>query len=183
MMQWSADITEHAHVTKVKNPAHAGNNQNHYSQIACHLDCVNKCFQFDLAMQIATMLRLEHQPDGNGNGGDDDNENREEHEPDEATWNLSLYSSLTCKVMDYFQIAHVLANNTSPAIPLPLQTFASSTTATHLVRKPTLRMTISEALESFGLPDLHNAILGCLVCCSNGKPHTVEGWRPATSSV
>ena len=42
-------------------------------------------------------------------------------------------------------------------------------------------MTISEASESFGLPDLHDTILGCLVCCSNGKPHAVEGWRPATS--
>ena len=29
VMQWSADITEHAHVTKVKNPECAGNNQNH----------------------------------------------------------------------------------------------------------------------------------------------------------
>ncbi|KAN0075262.1 hypothetical protein V8E55_011285 [Tylopilus felleus] len=27
VMQWSADATEHAHVTEVKNPAHAGNNQ------------------------------------------------------------------------------------------------------------------------------------------------------------
>ena len=134
MMQWSTDVTEHAHVTEVKNPAHAGNNQNHYSQIACHLDRVNKCFQFDLATRIATMLRLEHQPDGNGNGSNDNDndENKEEHEPDEKTWNLSLYSSLTRKVTDYFQIAHVLANNTSPVVPLPLRTFASSTTATHL---------------------------------------------------
>ena len=42
-------------------------------------------------------------------------------------------------------------------------------------------MTISEASESFGLPDLHDTILGCLVCCSNGKSHAVEGRRPATS--
>ena len=128
------------------------------------------------------MLRLEHQPDGNGNGSNNDNnKNREEHEPDEKMRNLSLYGSPTRKVMDYFQIAHGLANNTSPAVPLPLWTFASSTMATHLAQKPTLRMTISEALKSFRLPDLLNAILGCMVCCSNGEPHAVEGWRPATS--
>ncbi|KAF8546128.1 hypothetical protein OG21DRAFT_1528029, partial [Imleria badia] len=42
-------------------------------------------------------------------------------------------------------------------------------------------MAISEALESFELPDLHNAILGCLDHCSNGEPHAVEGRRPVTS--
>ncbi|KAF8546129.1 hypothetical protein OG21DRAFT_1427879, partial [Imleria badia] len=59
VMQWSAAITEHAHVTEVKNPMRVGNNQNYYAQIAHHLDQVNKCFRFDLAMRIATMLRLE----------------------------------------------------------------------------------------------------------------------------
>ena len=34
VMQWSADVTEHTHVQEIKVPAHAGNNQNYYSQIA-----------------------------------------------------------------------------------------------------------------------------------------------------
>ncbi|KAI6036760.1 hypothetical protein BKA83DRAFT_4485779 [Pisolithus microcarpus] len=37
-MQWSADVTEHAHITKIKNPACTGNNQNYYAQIAHHLN-------------------------------------------------------------------------------------------------------------------------------------------------
>ncbi|KIM51816.1 hypothetical protein SCLCIDRAFT_142487, partial [Scleroderma citrinum Foug A] len=49
MLQWSADITEHAHVTEIKKPACARNNQNYYSQIAHHLDRAEKCACFDLA--------------------------------------------------------------------------------------------------------------------------------------
>ncbi|KAF8546348.1 hypothetical protein OG21DRAFT_1395475, partial [Imleria badia] len=44
VMQWSADVTEHAHVTEVKNPARAGNKQDYYLQITRHLNCVDKCF-------------------------------------------------------------------------------------------------------------------------------------------
>ncbi|KAI5986994.1 hypothetical protein EDC04DRAFT_2614944 [Pisolithus marmoratus] len=38
VMQWSADITEHAHVDEIKVPAQAGNNQNYESQIVHHLN-------------------------------------------------------------------------------------------------------------------------------------------------
>ncbi|KAF8546027.1 hypothetical protein OG21DRAFT_1491659 [Imleria badia] len=73
VMQWTPDITEHSHVTEVKNPARAGNNQNYYSQIACHLDRIDKCFQFDLATLITSSRRQET---------DEDDEEGEEHEPD-----------------------------------------------------------------------------------------------------
>ena len=33
LIQWSADITEHAHITKVKNPSQTTNNQDHKAQI------------------------------------------------------------------------------------------------------------------------------------------------------
>ena len=49
IMQWTADVTEHAHVTKIKQPARSRNNQDYYAQIARHLDCSDKCFRFDLA--------------------------------------------------------------------------------------------------------------------------------------
>jgi hypothetical protein len=32
-IQWSADLTEHAHITEIKNPARTTNNQNYESQI------------------------------------------------------------------------------------------------------------------------------------------------------
>jgi len=34
IMQWTTDVMEHVHVTEIKQPAHAGNNQDYYSQIA-----------------------------------------------------------------------------------------------------------------------------------------------------
>ena len=49
IMQWTADVTEHAHVTEIKQPARSGNNQDYYAQIARHLDRSDKCFRFDLA--------------------------------------------------------------------------------------------------------------------------------------
>jgi len=54
VMQWSADVTEHAHVTEIKQPARSGNNQDYYTQIARHLDRSDKCFRFDLATRIAS---------------------------------------------------------------------------------------------------------------------------------
>lgn len=93
---------EHAHVTEVKNPVCASNNQNYYSQIACHLDRLDNCFWFDLAMYIASSQ-------GPGSEHNEDNEdNNEAHEPGEEARHLSHYHSPTCKVMDYFQPAQSL---------------------------------------------------------------------------
>jgi alcohol dehydrogenase class IV len=37
-IQWSADITENAHIHVVKKPAHSGNNQEYESQTCRYLD-------------------------------------------------------------------------------------------------------------------------------------------------
>ena len=76
VLQWSADITEHAHVTEIKKPARARNNQNYYSQIACHLDHAEKCACFDLATCI-----LLHEDVGDTCEEDEEHE----HEHDEET--------------------------------------------------------------------------------------------------
>ncbi|KAI6011057.1 hypothetical protein EDC04DRAFT_2905737 [Pisolithus marmoratus] len=90
VMQWSADITEHAHVEEIKVPAHAGNNQNYNSQIICHLDWLDKCLHFDLATYIEQCV--------NKGGGDEDFSDLDvdkEHEPDAKDIYLSDYSSPT----------------------------------------------------------------------------------------
>ncbi|KAI6006094.1 hypothetical protein EDD15DRAFT_2191387 [Pisolithus albus] len=112
-MQWSADVTEHAHVTEVKNPARAGNNQNYYAQIAHHLDHSDKCFGFDLATNIASS----HDPHPN-NGGDPTDE---DHEPDDEKSHNLLYHSPIWKIMDYFKIADALANGISHNAPHPVK--------------------------------------------------------------
>ena len=50
--QYSADATEHAHITKIKNPARSGNNQNYKTQICRDLDHTDKLHRFDLATSI-----------------------------------------------------------------------------------------------------------------------------------
>ena len=51
-IQYSADATEHAQITEIKNPACSGNNQHYEPQICCDLDCTDKLRQFDLATSI-----------------------------------------------------------------------------------------------------------------------------------
>jgi hypothetical protein len=41
--QWTADITEHAHITEIKDPARSSNNVNYDPQICRHLDRADKC--------------------------------------------------------------------------------------------------------------------------------------------
>ena len=53
-IQWSADVTEHAHIEVVKDPACAGNNQGYESQISWYLDQSDKIWQFDLVTSIHT---------------------------------------------------------------------------------------------------------------------------------
>jgi len=62
-MQWLADITEHVHVDEIGVSAHAGNNQNYYNQIIHHLNRLDKCFRFDLAMYIEEQCHI-HKYDG-----------------------------------------------------------------------------------------------------------------------
>ncbi|KAE9395609.1 hypothetical protein BT96DRAFT_958463 [Gymnopus androsaceus JB14] len=52
VMQWSADATEHAHITEVKEPAHAGNNRDFEVQICRELDRNSRLRRFDLTTSM-----------------------------------------------------------------------------------------------------------------------------------
>ncbi|KAF8546317.1 hypothetical protein OG21DRAFT_1427336, partial [Imleria badia] len=150
VMQWTADVTEHAHVTEIKQPAHSGNNQDYYIQIAQHLDRSEKCFRFDIVVHLAS---TEHK------GSDKyDEDQADEHEPDSEALRVKHYYSPTRKAANYFEMAKALASDTVPNTVLPHKTFASSTIAFRLALKPSLRVLIDEAAEIFGLPDLRLAI-------------------------
>ncbi|KIM51910.1 hypothetical protein SCLCIDRAFT_33084 [Scleroderma citrinum Foug A] len=92
LMQWSADVTKHAHVEEIKVPAHSGNNQNYYSQIARHLDWLDKCFHFGLATYIEQQAMDQANDDDRDLSGSDSDE---QHEPDTDNINLSEYSTPT----------------------------------------------------------------------------------------
>ncbi|KAG9314873.1 hypothetical protein JVU11DRAFT_3973 [Chiua virens] len=173
-MQWSADITEHAHVTEIKHPARAGNNQNYYAQIACHLDHSKRCFRFDLATAIASS---HHHPENNNDPADD-----EDHEPDNEKIDSMLYYSPTRKVLDYFKVADMLINDMLNKAPHLRCTFMSGTTAIHLTIKPHHWMTIKEATTLFKLPDLCPAIHDYLDRCTNGIEHSIGSQRHASSN-
>jgi len=149
-MQWTADVTEHAHVTEIKQPAHSGNNQDYYTQIARHLDCSDKCFRFDVATQFASMEqgKLEEESD----------DQEDEHEPDSEMCQAGHYYSPARASVNYFEIAENIASSAVPNTSAPPNVFASSTTAFRLAGKPSLRASIDEASEVYGLPDLRLAL-------------------------
>jgi len=91
VIQWSADITEHAHVNEIKIPARASNNQNYYSQISRHLDQLDKCFRFDLATYIEEHVHKGRDDDE----GFSDSGEYEDHEPDAEKIQLANYSTPT----------------------------------------------------------------------------------------
>jgi len=153
-MQWSADVTEHTHVEEIKVPAHAGNNQNYYSQIVRHLDQLDKCFRFDLVTYVKEyggQVDVENEDFSDGEEG-------EEHELDAGTLHLSEYLTPTCQVPNYFSSSSSLLLGEKPTALKPYRTFATSTTSFHLATKPSLWSSVDEAAITYQLPDLNNTI-------------------------
>lgn len=50
--QWSTNVTEHAHIREIKQPAKSGNNQNYDLQICHTLDHMGKIWWFELGTAI-----------------------------------------------------------------------------------------------------------------------------------
>jgi len=148
-MQWTADVTEHAHVTEIKQPARSGKNQDYYAQIAQHLDRSDKCFRFDLATQIASTKQ---------HGAEEDEDQEDDHEPDSEVLHATYYYSPARTSVNYFEIAEGITSGTIPTSVRPPRIFTSSTTAFRLALKLSLHISIDEASETFGLPDLRLAI-------------------------
>ncbi|KAG1904224.1 uncharacterized protein F5891DRAFT_1126636 [Suillus fuscotomentosus] len=135
-MQWSADATEHAHITEIKDPARSSNNNNYNSQICHHLDRADKCRRFDLATSLLD-LRLQtnldqHHVDDDVIDFDVDNDN------DLPTNLLSTVKSpgYAHPITNYFAMAKVLQHREVGTIPLPLCTFIVGHTAFHLAYSP-----------------------------------------------
>ncbi|KAF5329324.1 hypothetical protein D9619_008912 [Psilocybe cf. subviscida] len=195
-LQWSADITERAHIVVVKEPVEHGNNRNHESQICRFLDRKEKCNQFNLA---TTML------DANVNLGAaiDDNdpyfEDIHQTSPNGvigttahllASLNpIASYNESSSRLTkNFFETAKALQqeligeqrktnndNSTSGStstIKLPLRTFVSPQmrTAFHFKRDPSFkRMSVDEVAIKFAIPDLR-AALGDYVRLAQAQP-------------
>ena len=60
--------------------------------------------------------------------------------------------------VNYFEVSKAIAGGVVSTSVLPPRTFSSSTTAFHLALKPSLRISIDEAAELYGLPDLRSTV-------------------------
>ena len=175
LMQWSADVTEHAHIQEIKIPAHAGNNQNYYSQIARYLDRSEKCFWFDLATYL-------HSQGSQVDWGEEDEdevfEQVDGHESYPEDPSVADHMAAFRPASNYFAMADALRRGSiSMAGTKPYGTFSTTTTTFHLASKPSLRLSLDEAAEMFKIPDLHQALMEYLHRLENGTPYVVSGTR------
>ena len=154
-MQWTADTTEHAHITEIKVPGRSGNNQSYSPQICRWLDRSEKHRNFTLALSIHKLQLQAHKtgtPDDDHDNTNldtvDDDDNDNEHSTHQDPSQLNLFSR-----------ASLLSENVTPSTPLPLRTVHTKTTAFQLNFHPSLpRITIDEAAIKFKLPDLRPAL-------------------------
>jgi len=166
-IQWSADITENAHIYVAKNPARGGNNQDYESQTCHYLDRADNIRQFDLATAIRTSYvdfraLFDSVEDSRSlDTLDDDSDSKVDTTTISKTAALLKIInpisalSATSRMVDYFQVASELGRS-SHSVPRPFQTHQSSKNVVfHLSCDPSFsRMTIDDAATKFALPDL-----------------------------
>ncbi|KAJ7807710.1 hypothetical protein B0H13DRAFT_2243903 [Mycena leptocephala] len=190
-LQWSADVTEHAHITLVKDPASNSNNQNYEPQICRHLDRRDKCKQFDLATAITSAgIDFGAQVSSKSEDEPSDPDEIDDEEP-------SLLVNRTSELLDqiepvarlsgtnrsntnYFLRSSLLAEGRFPNAPTPFRTFSSldSNTAFHLSRDHVGRqLTVDAAATKFRLPDFRPA-LAAYLHRKQGNQLIIGGKRP-----
>lgn len=162
-IQWSADVTEHAHITELKDPADHGNNRNFEQQICRHLDRADKCRMFDLATSIRDAdVDFGQSPiqDENGDNEDEDDGIDFLQDTAELLQRITPASHLAGPkraIANYFSRALQL-----PQVPnarVPYRTFVSGDTGFQLNRDPSSKqVTLAEVMEKFHLPDLEGAV-------------------------
>ncbi|KAG2139639.1 uncharacterized protein EDB93DRAFT_1253055 [Suillus bovinus] len=148
--QWSANATEHAHITEVKNPARSTNNNNYAPQICCYLDRADKCNRFDLAIDLL-----------DGKLNDDIDE-----DADVEIVAVEIPSSAQ------------QPDQPPGSIPIPLCSFVVGRTALHLAYDPSIRnISVDEVAVTFNLPDLCPAIADFLHReeTSGHRVHAISG--------
>lgn len=184
--QWSADITEHGHITEVKDPARHSNNQEYEAQICRALDRIDKIRRFELATAMrAGGMEFGDPPDPRSRPySDDDGDYDEDGNDDEDSGLGPLCVDRTTALLttiqptsavagpirqqiDYFDHAQHLAIDKRPGLCFPLRTFISDCAAFHLNRDPSLKATIDDAASTFEIPDLRSALADYLQYAAN----------------
>ncbi|KAJ7205926.1 hypothetical protein B0H12DRAFT_1034874, partial [Mycena haematopus] len=168
-IQWSADITERAHIDLVKDPASNSNNQNHETQICRHLDRLDKCRNFDLVTAMASAgIDFGAPEDPTNEAGDDEEQPLLLNSTSALLAQIdpvSRLSGTSRAIPNLFLESSLLAEGRFPTAPQPFRTFCSSDgqTAFHLGRDHVGRqLTVKEAADKFRLPDFQAALAAYL---------------------
>ncbi|KAI6000143.1 hypothetical protein F5J12DRAFT_784457 [Pisolithus orientalis] len=165
-IQWTANVTEHAHVLEIKTPTSASNNNNHDPQICLYLDHAEKCRTFELATSLYELKTHSHGcveekslevEDGSSDDGDSEISDCEE---------ANLVSKMPGPmqpVTDYFAISAHLRTQDPDSIPFPLCSFIADGTVINLSYDPPLQcISVDGAAEKFGLLDLQATLVDFL---------------------
>ncbi|KAJ7128227.1 hypothetical protein C8R43DRAFT_897203 [Mycena crocata] len=194
--QWTADVTEHAHIEEVKVHAAKGNNRRYEDQICRSLDRRDKVALFDLATAIATAgIDLGEIDSGSEDEAENDAraENKNADEPQNGPVLVKSSSELLHKinpahkhltganrsVADYFEKSAKLKKGLVPNAKMPHRSFTRDTTAFHLSRDHVgHQMTINDAASRFQLPDLENALRAYVHRVQAGEDLIIGGHRP-----
>ncbi|KAI9567568.1 hypothetical protein HD554DRAFT_2039579 [Boletus coccyginus] len=168
-VQWSADMTEHAHVEMIKEPMASTNNHHYDVQICHYLDRIEKFQLFETATCLSSAATTD------SNGGQDildseideaavdsadpsaDDEDLQDSEHPTALLN-DIWAPKR-PVPSLFAITEKLLAAVPGTIPYLICTFVSRETALHLNYNPSIKhITINKAAEQFDIPDLRTAI-------------------------
>ncbi|KAG1900141.1 uncharacterized protein F5891DRAFT_980434 [Suillus fuscotomentosus] len=167
LIQWSADVTEHVHVSEIKDPARRTNNNDYDPQICRHLDREEKlrCFA------IATTLKSH--PESHDLCYDApeeeerelDNTDYDEREPLDPWTALLEEMNHTCITTNYFSKAKKLATLGHKERLYPPRTFIGSTTAIHLnYNLSRSGVKLEDISIDYNIPDLHGMLSNFLQC-------------------
>ena len=141
--QWMANVTEHAHIVVVKNPACRSNNVNIDPQICCQLDRLEKCLRFKLATSLQE-VQDHHQDE------DDDTQ---------LFQSVAKLGQPKRSPADYFAKAQELLVSPCRSVPIPLCTSIVCNTAINIIKDPKInRAPIDTIATEHNIPDLHGAI-------------------------
>jgi hypothetical protein len=179
--QWSADVTEHAHITEIKIPADSTNNQNYEDQICRYLDRLDRIRRFDLA---TTIHEASVRPDPHTIAAADDDSLDNDLAELPALQSTSSMTNSTRPIVNYFKEAASLTQGQDPNAPRPFRTFSAGTSAFHLNHEASFKlMTVDNVAQAFNLPDLRQAIAHYLFRCSHGEHYvqSLGGRRSAFS--
>ena len=187
-IQWMADVMEHAHITEIKVPAESSNN-NYEPQICRYLDHAEKCRSFE----FVTCFLGQHTPESppseinsevfSNTDPDSHLDSPVENEVEPQAFGTDITPvapGYAHPITNYFTITTQLCLKKAHVIPLPLHMFSvNNNTAIHLAYDPSIqRITINDAAERYGLPDLCLALVDFLnreKACDPGAVHPIGG--------